>query len=308
MYKMGLSMRNRGRVSVSIMTLIAILLIPQLFFIQVKANPFTTVNLSLQGDPPCVDVSPGSSGIVTVTGEVRCTKYGPDPIEVYLLAESETGGASVVPPNFIFTGSSGTTQTDTFTVTTRVPMGYSSSATPTITVSGTYSQGISSDTIASVSTIIIILQYYDVEVSSEKGFNLTTRAGEDVNLDFKVHNIGNGNDIFLIDFMNRDAMEDRGFKFPKPLEITLPEEATESLSLNIGVPEDKSGDFLLVLSVSSKGSEENIFSVQVVKEIYLEVKAQSFAEKIGSFFLSPLLILVIVILVVIAIIIKLKRG
>lgn len=177
-------------------------------------------------------------------------------------------------------------------------------------MSGSYSQGISSDTIDPVSTIIIILQYYDVEVSSEKGFNLTARAGEDVNLDFKIHNTGNGNDIFLIDFLNRDVMEDRGFNFPKPLEKKLPEEATESLSLNIGVPEDKSGGFFLVLSVLSKGSEENIFSVQVVKEIYLEVKAQSIAEKIGSIFLSPLLILVVVILVVISVLvfIKLRRG
>jgi hypothetical protein len=290
------------------MIIIAILLIPQLFFISVQANPLTTVTISLQGDPPCVDVSPGSPGIAVVNGEVRCTKYGPDPVEAYLIAESETGGASVVPPNFVFSGSTGTTQTDTFSVTTRVPMGCSCSTTPTITVGGSYSQGISSDTITPVSTIIIILQYYDVEVSSEKGFNLTASSGEDVNLDFKIHNAGNGNDIFLIDFMNRDAMEDKGFKLPEPLEIRLPEKATESLSMNIGVPEDKSGGFFLVLSVSSKGSEQSIFDVLVVKEIYLEVKGQSIAEKIGSFFLSPLLILIIVILVVIAIIIKWKRG
>ena len=88
---MGLSMRNRGRVSVSIMIVIVVLLVPQFILIPTNANPLTTVTISLQGDPPCVDVSPGSSGIVTVTGEVRCTKYGPDPVEVYLIAESETG-------------------------------------------------------------------------------------------------------------------------------------------------------------------------------------------------------------------------
>jgi hypothetical protein len=274
MYKMGLSMRNRGRVSVLIIIVIVILLIPQLFFIPVKANPFTTVNLSFQGDPPCVDVSPGSSGIVTITGEVTCVKWGPDSVKVFLVAQSDTGNASVVPPSFVFTGSSGTTQTETFSVTTRVPQGYSSSANPSITVSGYYDQGGLRYTIAPISQIIIILQYYKIG-ASVKDTVIQAESGDNVNIWFNVFNEGNGEDVFLIDLENRGGLEGKGFQLPTLMEVPIDEDGCRNISYEVGIPKNVSGIHTFDLCIISKGSESSGSICKYKMTITLDVAPKS---------------------------------
>lgn len=272
----------------------------------VVANPLTTVTLELQ-EEASVDVSPGSAGVVTLHGTVKCVKYGPDPVKVFLFANSTSGSASVVPGNFVFSGSSGAEQTDTFSVTTRVAQGTSCYETHTVTVDGYYDQGGMQYEIVPVSGTIIIEQYYLIVLKSEKGFSISTKSGDHGTLEFDIHNEGNGNDVFLVDFENRKEMEDQGFDLPEPTEVAMPEKAVESLKLRIETPEDKSGDFELKLSVTSQGSNKTSNPVKVIKVIPLEVEERSIAEKIGSIILSPLVIAIIVIIIVVAIIVKLKR-
>lgn len=263
-------MRNRGRVSFSTMIVIVTLLVPQLFFIPIKASPFTTVTITLQGEPPCVDVSPGSSGIVTVNGEVTCVKYGPDQVKVFLVANSTHGDASVTPASFVFGGASGTEETEPFSVSTQVPQGTSSSTPGTITVSGVWVQGGLQYEIAPVSIIIIIWQYYKMGVAIDET-RLLVNSGDTANIEFDVHNEGNGDDIFLIDLENREGLESKGFKLPTPMEVPIGEDSCRNISYEVGIPKNISGIQTLNLCITSKGSESSNSTCKYRMTITLEV-------------------------------------
>jgi hypothetical protein len=114
------------RLSIILIALLTLSMFSMMIFTvpeEAEASPLTIVTLSLQPDPPKVDVSPGSAGIVTMHGSVTCTKYGPDLVKVFLTGSSDFGPAPVVPASFVFSGQAGAENTDTFSVTTRVPMG-----------------------------------------------------------------------------------------------------------------------------------------------------------------------------------------
>ncbi len=175
---------------------------------EAEANPLTVVTINLQGTPPKVDVSPGKSGIVEITGEVKCIKYGPDQVKVFLQAQSETGGASIIPPSFVFAGASGTTSTEQFSVTTRVPQGYTFQATPVVTVSGTFSQGGLDDTVPPVRQILEIIAYYKLEVDNPPPQEIG--PGEFVYFSVRIINVGNAEDTYEFEFENlKNLVEDQ---------------------------------------------------------------------------------------------------
>lgn len=304
-------MGNRGQVLVLLIVFGIFFLLTPLLTYQGEASPFTEVTVDLQEEPARVDVSPGSAGIVTIHGFVTCIKWGPDLVKVYLNATSDFGPAPVVPASFVFSGSSGSESVESFSVSTQVPQGTSSSETPTITVSGYYDQGGMRNLIEPDTALIIVEQYYLAEVYPEKnnggGFNLTVKSGENVKLDFIVHNAGNGNDIFEIDFENRDELENKSLKLPAPFKISIPEKGNESVSLRIGTPEVSTRGYALRLMVLSKGSMEDGHQVKAIKLVSLWVEEKSIAEKIGSIILSPLVIVLIVVIILVSIIIWLKR-
>ena len=304
-------MGNKGQILVTLIILGILLSIIPLLANHVNANPFTEVTVDLQEEPASVDVSPGSTGIVSILGTVTCKKWGPDQVKVYLEANSTHGGANVNPPSRVFSGTSGSEETAPFSVTTRVPQDISSSESVTVTVGGYYLQGGMEYDIEPDTTLIIVEQYYMVEVyaggDDGEGFNLTAKSGESVDLDLIIHNTGNGNDIFEIDFENRDELESDGLELPEPLEISIPEKGNESISLRIGTPEVSTRGFPLRLVVLSKGSLGSANSIKVNKLITLLVEEKSIAEKIGSIILSPLVIVLIVVILLVSIVIWLKR-
>lgn len=308
---MGLLMENRGQVLVLLMVFGIFLSVTPLLAYQGEANPFTEVTVDLQEEPAKVDVSPGSAGMVSIHGIVTCIKWGPDLVKVFLNATSDFGPAPVVPANFVFSGSSGSESVESFSVSTKVPQGTSSSETPTISVSGYYDQGGMRYDIEPDTALIIVEQYYLAEIyfgeNYETGINLTAKSGERVNLDFIVHNAGNGNDIFEIDFENRDELESDGLELPEPLEIPVPEKGNVSVSLRIGIPEVSTTGFPLVLIVLSKGSLDCEYIEKVYKFVTLLVEEKSIVEKIGSIILSPLVIVLIIVMILISIIVWLKR-
>lgn len=265
-------MRNRGRVSITIV--IFLLLVPLLFSIPVKANPLTVVTLSLQSDPPSVDVSPGSSGMVSIAGEVTCVKWGPDMVKVFLMADSETGSASVVPASFVFSGSAGSESTETFSVTTKVPQGYSSSANPAITVSGYYDQGGLRTSIAPVTQIIIVLPYYKIGASAKDPI-VQAKPGENANIYFEVFNEGNCDDVFLIDLENKGELESKGFRLPTPMEVQITEDSSKNISYEVGIPRNISGIHSLNLVITSQGSESSGGNYKYKMTITMDIASKS---------------------------------
>ncbi len=299
-------MSNRGRVLFSLMFVAVLFLAPHLSIIPVKASPLTTVTLDLQDETPEVDVSPGSSGIVEVFGEVTCNKYGPDEVKVFLTGQSETGGCSVEPPSFVFSGVSGSEETEPFILTIRVPMGYTSKATPELSVGGNFDQGGLRTSISPVSTMIVVLQYYKIEYEvKERSFRCN--SGEDAEIKFRAINVANGDDTFIIDIENGDSLESEGFKLFTPMEIQMPEDENKSVSLKIEVPEGISGDYLVEVSIVSKGSLDSGYPEMVVIVFELKVEPGSIGEVIGSILTSPLTILILVIVIITAIVLKLKQ-
>jgi hypothetical protein len=271
----------------------------------VKANPLTEVTLALQEDIPTVDVSPGSGGVVEMDGEVTCEKYGPDDVKVFLTASSDFGPAPAEPASFVFSGVSGSVETQPYKVSTRIPMGTSSSLTPSITVSGYFDQGGLRSTIPQVSQIIIILQYYKIKYFIEdRSVNINT--GENAKIEFIVTNLGNGEDFFEIDFKNRNDLQSKGFKLTQPFEVNMEEETNKSISLHVNAPEDKSGTYPAEISILSQGSTHSNSTEEVIMSISLIITS-NIGRQIGSYITSPLGIVTIAIVIVVAVFLKKRK-
>lgn len=303
-------MENRDRILGLFVALVFIFSIIQIFVLPSKANPLTEVEVDLQDEPAKVDVSPGSSGIVKMDGTVYCKKWGPDQVKVYLNATSTFGGAGVIPPSLVFGGSGGSEETKPISVTTRVPQGTSCSETGTVILSGYYVQGGLQYEIEPDSATIIVLQYYLISTGYEKhNINKTAKSGENTEIKFEMKNAGNGNDIFVIDFANREFLEEEGFSLSDLKEYVMPENGKENVSLKIGIPEDKSGNYDLEIFIQSKGSEESDFIAISTIPARLNIVEPSITEKISSVVLSPLFIgVIILIIVIIVVLIRRKKG
>jgi hypothetical protein len=276
--------------------------------ISVSANPLTEVTITLFEEEVHVDVSPGSTGIVTIDGSVTCEKWGFDQVTVYLNATSTHGEASVVPPSMIFGGSGGSVDTLSFIAQTRVPQGTSSSELVTLTVDGVYTQGGLQYDMESKSSLIIVDQYFQIEANSTEGFSRREKAGENTDITLNIHNAGNGNDIFEIDFKNRESLEGYGFNLPSPMDLSMPEKSSENVSLAIGIPEDISGTYDMEISITSLGSKNSNKPFILIIPIEMKVLEKSIGDHIGSFILSPLMLVVIILVIIAVIVIRKKRS
>ncbi len=272
-----------------------------------SASPFTVVTLNLQGEPPKVDVSPGSSGIVEVDGNVTCLKYGPDQVKVSLTSSSDISGASCEPPNFVFDGISGSEETQPFKISTRIPQGTTSSATPQVTVSGNYIQGGLVSNINPVSTIIEIIPYCKIEAKVSDS-DLDVNAGGEVGVELRIVNVGNCDDSYEIDINNKDNLRDRGFNFPGAMEITLPEKENETINWRIGTDQDMSGGYFMEFKVISKTTENDDSPVYAITSFRINVIKQSITEQIGSYFLSPIAIILSIIVIISALVYKKRKN
>ncbi|UCG68015.1 MAG: hypothetical protein JSV09_09240 [Thermoplasmata archaeon] len=262
-------MKDRGWVVKSIITIVTVFFIINLWIVSVNASPFTTVTVSFE-DSPSVDVSPGSSDIDKVHGEVKVVKVGPDQVKVYLEANSTFESTSITPASLVFSGPSGTEEIQSFSVSVKVPQGTSCSESGTVTVSGYWIQGGLMYDIAPVSTIVIIEQYYKMKVSIDKtGFLVD--PGDNIDVDLNVANEGNGDDIYQIDIENQKDLEDDGFALPAPIEVDIGEGANKDVSLKIGIPKYISGSFSLKIRITSKGSETSATPCKEVKIVNMEV-------------------------------------
>jgi hypothetical protein len=202
---------------------------------EAEASPLTIVLLSLQAEPPKVDVSPGSAGIITMLGSVTCTKYGPDPVKVFLTGSSDFGPAPVVPSSFVFGGSAGTESSATFSVTTRVPVGTTFTLTPAVTVQGRYDQGGLTGTISAVNQIIQIEPYYKLEVDTPPPQEIG--AGEFVYFAIKITNVGNTEDTYEFIFQNLEKLQEIGWIVATITPKTFQEDDVKTITVSAQAPQ-----------------------------------------------------------------------
>jgi hypothetical protein len=202
---------------------------------EAEASPLTVVTLSLQPDPPNVDVSPGSPGIVTMTGEVTCTKVGADYVKVYLAGSSEFGLASVVPPSFVFSQQSSQEKTESFSATIRVPMGTTYMSTPALTLSGYFDQGGLRQNVPPVSQIMKIEPYYKLEVDTPPPTEIG--AGEFVYFSIKITNVGNSEDTYEFIFENLEDLVDKQWTVATITPKTFQEDETKTITVSAQAPQ-----------------------------------------------------------------------
>ena len=275
--------------------------------LSISASPLTVVTLSLQEKPPQVDVSPGSSGIVEIDGNVTCLKYGPDEVKVSLMGSSDIGGASVEPPNMVFTGRSGSEEIKPFKVSTRVPQGTSSLDTPVVTMSGMFVQGGLQYSINPVSQIIDVLPYCKIEAKIPDRSH-TVEAGENVIIGVEVINVGNCEDRYLIDIVDRGKFQNNGFFIPNEMEITFAEKENKTIPWEMGTKSDMSGKYFMEISILSINSESDQFPINAVLSFEVKVKSSSLPHQVISFVLSPLVIMLIILTVIIAVIYNKRKN
>jgi hypothetical protein len=314
-------MKDRDRISACIIITVMVFLIINIFIVPVEASPFTTVTITFE-ESPSVDVSPGSSEICKVNGEVKVVKVGPDQVKVYLEANSTFQSTSISPATLVFAGPSGTTQTQSFSVSIKVPQGTSCSETGTVTVFGHWIQGGFQYNIAPVSTIVCVEQYYKIEISTSKTQFLVDQ-GDNININLGITNKGNGDDSFRINFDNQSKLEDRGFVLPGPIDLDIDQGAHRDRNLNIGIPKSISGSYLLKVCITSKGSESSNTSCTEVIPVNLEIIgdgqgidgngdgyeiSDSEAEAILVFPLIGAGVVIIVVILIIIAISKMRRG
>ncbi len=182
------------------------------------------VRITLHQTEQTVDVSPGSSGIVTFTGEVEAiAPYLPNGQNLIITLEADAGYWPVsVPPALIF---SNEVSIQNFSISVQVPMGSSVNSQGMLSVSGRwrYSPGTLGGTIDPCTAIIKIEQYYSYEVAPRysKYYIEEDSSGE---MTFIVENEGNGPDRIALEVTNSLELEDYGvIAHAKFSDLDLPE-------------------------------------------------------------------------------------
>jgi hypothetical protein len=140
------------------------------------------------------------------------------------------------------------------------------------------------------------LQYYKIQYFIEDK-EVSVNSGEGVKIEFRVVNVGNGEDFFQIDFKNRDQLISKGFKMTEPFEVHMEEDTNKSVSVQVTAPDGVSGTHMAEISIQSQGSLESDSSVEVILHIRLVV-SNSIGGHIGSFITSPLGIVIIAAVIV----------
>jgi hypothetical protein len=250
-----------------------------------KASPNTVVKLCVQPEPPKVDVSPESSGIVTLTGTVYCLKYGPDDVKVSLGGSSNFGGVKVIPPTMIIAGTGGAEESRTFAVTTRVPMGTLASGKGSITVSGSFIQGDLQYPISTVSQFIEIEPFYKME--ADKPQTQEAREGEFVYIPIKMTNLGNTEDTYEFQFLNLKDLANKQWTVATitPKHFLAGQTQTLIVSAQVPFEDDKEGDYIqpFTLKILSQQSFEEGGSVKYDVRLHVIVRENPFPTYISPF-------------------------
>lgn len=242
----------------------------------VRASPNTEISLTLQPEPPKVDVSYGSAAIVTMHGTVTCKKDGPNLVKVFLKGSSDYGPAPVVPGGFVFSGQTGAENTDTFSVTTRVPQKYIHyyDKTPSMLVSGYYSQGGMTYPIEPVNQTIEVEPFYKIEAQAPKPKDVA--PGDTAVLNVIITNRGNNDDVYEFVFQNLEKLCQTQWQVKTITPVNFKAGETKVISTAIKPPKTNSDDHAEIvpcnLRILSQKSMEEGGNVRVDVPIFVRLK------------------------------------
>jgi hypothetical protein len=166
----------------------------------VQGSPSNNVTLSLQSDPPMVDVSGGSDGMVSIPGHVNVSHNGTDAIKVFLKADADIGSANLEPSYFIFEGGNESVNSNSFNITSRVPHGYTNDESLGVSVSGYFLVDNLSYPISEVEQDIVIKPHFAPEAVNPPPQEIG--VAEYVYFSIKITNQGNSEDTYEFNIDN----------------------------------------------------------------------------------------------------------
>ncbi|MFW3147012.1 MAG: choice-of-anchor T family protein, partial [Thermoplasmatota archaeon] len=182
----------------------------------VNAAGDATVVINLHQSKQTAYVAPGQDGIVTFTGTVTAqVAWSPNIQYLYVDIEAYAGGWPVsTPPRLTFSRAQ---KEQSFTVSVQAPNGASSDDPHGLFVNGTwsYSPGVMSGECEGATAIIVVAQYYALDIGADDPIVQCERPGE-AELTIFIENIGNGNDEAGLDVTNFDELLDQGIEAMLP--------------------------------------------------------------------------------------------
>jgi hypothetical protein len=266
-----------------------------------EADLITTVIIQIEPLSREVDVSPGSTGIITAAGNVTCDTSNTAVLcWVELLGNTTTGSVSISPSHAAFQGSSDNVQEFVMDVT--VPLLTSASEDHLCTISGTWEQGTRSGQAEPDSFQIIVLPFYHPEISSEIPLKNVT-AGDSVVFNLMINNSGNTDDVYQVDFINTDELEENGITFNAINDIAIQEQGTQDVEFEVHTSSDTNSGRVYTIPVvvystlddEPKRTHYNLF-----------IKVQEDTFDVGDIF-NPLVLIIILAVVIVGFIVYIKK-
>jgi hypothetical protein len=266
-----------------------------------EADPITTVIIQIEQSFGEVNVAPGSTGYFTLEGNVTCDTYNTaTPCMVSLSADSTIGAITLSPSSMIFQGSSDNVQEFVMDVT--VPLLTSASEDHLCTISGTWEQGTRSGQAEPDSFQIIVLPFYHPEISSEIPLKNVT-AGDSVVFNLMINNSGNTDDVYQVDFINTDELEENGITFNAINDIAIQEQGTQDVEFEVHTSSDTNSGRVYTIPVvvystlddEPKRTHYNLF-----------IKVQEDTFDVGDIF-NPLVLIIILAVVIVGFIVYIKK-
>jgi hypothetical protein len=212
-----------------------------------------SITIQLEDSRKKVEVSPGSSGVLTFNGTViaEAPIMPPGQYLVVTLMADAGGWAVSVPPSLVF---SNNVTEQPFSLSVQVPIETSVKTQGQLSVSGKwrYSPGSMGGSIEPATAIIEVEQYYSYAVSPKE---MLTKIGTDSisEVVFEIINKGNAADRLTLEVMNKDELESSGVQISiKTEDISVPEKQTREYPVAIiTLPSTSPGRFEIEVRVHS---------------------------------------------------------
>ncbi len=276
------------------MALMMLFLITNIVTFSGIAEPWPTI--TIEAEPQAeVDVSPGSRCLTTVIGNVTCESTTPEDVIVRLSLSRSECRASISPPVMVFEGMG--TETKELKVNISLSMKTSSYENPTATIIGTWTQGGVSSEVEPFTIRVIVLPFSKARIWSQGPEEVT--ADESIGFPIFINNIGNVDDLYRMEIVNRDELRKKGIIVETIEDISIEEGGSVELEVNVRTSSDTPLKVhrIGIVTTSLISGEPVVYEYS----LYIRVKAG-----IVQILTSPLTLLLIAIVIITLIVVRLK--
>ncbi len=246
--------------------LIAFMLVSSAMFIFIpkpaEADLITQVEIIINSPATReVDVSPGSTGVVSFTGTVSVTYVNTAvPLMVSLSASVPGAAASLAPAGMIFQGTGDNERQFVLDVT--VPL-LTVRQSIKFRVDGIWSQGATSGQCIGGEGQVQVLQFQRLTVYSELPL-IETGPGTQAVFSIRVENTGNFEDEVRWEIVNLEKFSDKGWTIPQLPKTTVPRLEPKIFTLPITLPHDwtiwtDKVETIQIKVISTSSAGESIF-------------------------------------------------